>query len=85
MSEEVPGTYWQASDGLHVDTRGLPPPDPMIAVLWHISQPGQSGPIIAYFDRNPVSLYPELAERGWRHDPGAPGDDGFRLILRPQT
>lgn len=63
----APGRFWRDADGLHVDTRGLAPPDPLVAVLWHLEQPGQRGPVTAYFDRFPVHLFPELAERGWRH------------------
>ena len=84
MSDEVPGTYWQDTDGLHVDTRGLGPPDPLIAILWHISQPGQTGPIFAHFDRHPIYLLPELAERGWQHDKTMSDPDNVVLILRPR-
>ncbi len=76
-----PGKAWQAEDGWHVDTRGLQPPDPMVAILWHVEN--TPGPIIAHMDRNPIHLYPELAERGWAGEltSEAPGDT--RLILRP--
>lgn len=82
MNENTPGKNWQAEDGLHIDTRGLQPPDPMIAILSHIERPDQRGPIIVYLDRNPIYLFPELAERGWvweiaENDPGA-----VRIILR---
>ena len=75
-----PGKAWQADDGWHVDTRGLEPPDPMVAILWHVEN--TPGPIIAHMDRNPIHLYPELAERGWVGELAseAPGDT--RLILR---
>ncbi|MFV0514827.1 MAG: DUF2249 domain-containing protein [Jhaorihella sp.] len=84
MTGAAPGKHWQAADGLHLDTRGLAPPDPMIAVLWHIEQPGQNGPITVYLDRNPVYLFPELAERAWRYEivSDEPGD--VRIVLRPQ-
>ncbi len=64
-----PGRHWQADDGLHVDTRGLPPPEPMVAILWHLEQPGQTGPVIVHLDRDPIPLYSELAERGWTARP----------------
>ncbi len=81
----APGKSWQASDGLHIDTRGLAPPDPMVAVLWHIEQPNQRGPITAYFDRDPVHLFAELAERGWTHSYLQRDTDTVRLTLRIQT
>ena len=43
MSSDVPGKHWLADGRLHIDTRGLGPPDPMVAIVWHISQPGQDG------------------------------------------
>ncbi|KUJ85447.1 hypothetical protein AVO45_00130 [Ruegeria marisrubri] len=85
MSSEVPGSSWQDADGLHVDTRGLHPPDPMVAILWHIGRPGQFGPITAYFDRNPIFLLPELEELGWRYEYAMCEPDGVRLILRAAT
>ena len=82
MSTALPGRYWQEPDGLHVDVRGLGPPDPMVAILGHIDRPGQRGPVIVHHDRNPVYLFPELAERGWRaiRVAGEPGE--VRLILK---
>jgi len=82
MSADVPGRHWRADDGLHVDTRGLGPPDPMVAILWHLERPGQRGPVTAYLDRYPVNLFPELMERGWlcqveHHNTGA-----VTLVLR---
>ncbi len=82
MIGEVPGSFWQQADGLHIDTRGLQPPDPMISILWHIEQPDQHGPITAYFDRDPVFLLPELAERGWRYEYADRQPSEVRLILR---
>lgn len=85
MSQDAPGTSWQASDGLHIDTRGLCPPDPLVAVLWHIEQPGQRGPVTAYFDRNPIHLFIELAERGWTYEYLAQDPDDVRLLLKART
>lgn len=82
MSGGNPGVCWQSADGLHVDTRGLAPPDPLVAVLWHISQPDQSGPVIAHFDRNPIYLFPELVERGWQHEYVATDLEDVQLILK---
>jgi hypothetical protein len=78
----VPGRHWRDADGLHVDTRGLPPPDPMFAVLWHIEQPGQTGPIIVHLDRFPIHLLPELDARGWGQETASDEPGDVRLILR---
>lgn len=57
----------------------------MVAILWHIEQPNQRGPITAYFDRDPVHLFAELAERGWTHSYLQRDTDAVRLSLRIQT
>lgn len=81
MNEGVPGIFWTEHDGLHIDVRGLEPPDPMVAILGHLEQPGQDGPVTVHHDRHPIYLFPELAERGWTYAsiPGEPGE--VRLIL----
>ncbi len=83
MSDVVPGRHWLAGDGLHVDTRGLEPPDPMVAVLWHLEQPGQNGPVIVHLDRNPVHLFPELVERGWLYRVTPEAEGALTLTLLP--
>jgi hypothetical protein len=81
MSTDFPGTHWVEQDGLHIDVRGLGPPDPMVAILGHLETPGQSGPVTVHHDRNPIYLFPELAERGWTSRQ-IPGEDGeIRLLL----
>ena len=55
---------WQDAEGIHLDLRGLEPPDPMVAILGEIDA-GASEPVIALMDREPIFLYPELVERGW--------------------
>lgn len=81
MSGKLPGTFWQAADGLHIDVRGLDPPEPMVAILGHLAQGNQTGPVTVHHDREPIYLYPELVERGWEYRlvSGAPGE--VRLIL----
>lgn len=81
MNTDLPGTHWLEADGLHIDVRGLGPPDPMVAILGQLEKPGQAGPVTVHHDRLPIYLFPELAERGWisRQIPGEPGE--VRLIL----
>jgi len=81
MSANLPGTHWTEQDGLHIDVRGLDPPDPMVAILGQLDQTGQTGPVTVHHDRQPIYLFPELAERGWscRQIPGEPGE--VRLVL----
>lgn len=81
MTASLPGQSWTEPDGLHIDVRGLPPPEPMVAILGHLEEPGQTGPVTVHHDREPIYLYPELAERGWDYEI-IPGDKGeVRLVL----
>lgn len=78
---------WTDSDGVHLDLRGLEPPGPMVAILGEIDC-GATGPVIAYMDREPIFLYPELEERGWTWDArfkqgtDAPGDAPVVVVFR---
>lgn len=65
----------------HVDVRGMAPPQPLVVILRLVRSmpPAQ---VVAHLDRDPVMLYPELAELGWEAlpMPGEPGE--VRLLLR---
>lgn len=78
----APGEIWQADDGVHIEVRGLPLPKPMTAILRLIDSGAHEGTIVVHHDREPVYLFPELAERGWTHAivAGDPGE--IRLVLR---
>jgi hypothetical protein len=53
---------------MHLDLRGLDPPEPMVTIL-RLIDGGQAEPVlIAHFDREPIFLYPELDDRGWTHE-----------------
>ena len=72
---------WSEAEGWHIDVSGLEPPEPMLAIISLIETPAIAGPIIVHHEREPVYLYPELAERGWRWAQ-IEGDIGeFRLRL----
>jgi hypothetical protein len=60
---------WQTADGLHLDVRGLDPPQPMVEILGLIDR-GEvdDARIIVHLDREPIFLYPELDDRGWSHE-----------------
>lgn len=70
------------ADGLHIDVRGLQPPTPMLAILrlCAVVEPGVA--IIVHHDRDPLLLYPELAEIGWSFakENGEPGEVRLRLF-----
>ncbi len=62
---DIPGKHWRESDGFHIDVSDLLPPEPMVAILELIEQPGMEGPVIVHHHREPLYLYPELLERNW--------------------
>ena len=61
-----PARRWTAADGIHVDVRGLAPPEPYLAIVRLLESIGDATtPVIVHHERDPVMLYGELAERGW--------------------
>lgn len=67
---------------LHVDVRGLPPPQPLLRILELVRRAGDDAVIVVHHERDPLWLYPELAELGWRAEPidGEPGEVRLRLV-----
>ena len=67
---------WRTADALHMDLRGLEPPEPMVAVLRAIDGGEVDTALVAQLDREPIFLYPELDDRGWTHElmPSSCGD-----------
>ncbi|MFO1274152.1 MAG: DUF2249 domain-containing protein [Rubrivivax sp.] len=73
---------WPEGEVWHIDVRGLPPPEPFVAIVRLIEGAARHAPeVIVHHERDPVFLYPELAERGWaaQRIEGEPGE--FRLRL----
>ena len=67
MAVELTAPHWQGDDGSHIDVRDLPPPEPMLQILAML-ETVTAGDVIVHHHREPVYLYPELAERGWSHE-----------------
>ncbi len=61
-SDRQAGDTWREEDGLHIDVRGLAPPEPMIHILQLIDSRA-ANVVIAHLDREPIFLYPELSDR----------------------
>lgn len=71
---------WRDAQGEHIDVRGLPRPQPLVAILRLLhTWAADGGDLIAHFERDPLGLYPELAEIGWGATP-LPCDDGAVLL-----
>ena len=65
---EEKSRIWRTADAVHLDLRGLEPPEPMVAILQAIDGGGVDTALIAHLDREPIFLYPELDDRGWSHE-----------------
>ncbi|MBI5130577.1 MAG: DUF2249 domain-containing protein [Rhodopseudomonas palustris] len=57
---------WQTGEGLHVDVRGLPCPEPLVTLLRLIDGGSVRERMFAHLGQEPLLLYPELDARGWR-------------------
>jgi len=77
----TPGRRWTEDDGIHIDVRGLPAPEPLVAILELIGSIHDDSAVIVHHDRDPRMLYPELAELGWSAEQidGEPGEVRLRL------
>lgn len=72
---------WREGQTVHVDVRGMVPPQPLVAIL-RLLRSMPPGQVVAHLDRDPVMLYPELAELGWEALPIAGEAGEVRLLLR---
>ena len=59
---------WHEADGLHIDVCGLEPPQPAVTILGLIDNGEAGATLTAHLDREPISLYPELEQRGWDYE-----------------
>ncbi len=67
---------------VHLDNRGLSPPEPMIRILTALDSLNDGGEIVAQMDRRPIFLFPELEERGCSFTCDPSGDGGYLLTIR---
>lgn len=85
-SGQADARRWRDADGEHLDVRGLPPPQPLVTVLRLLPELQAMGTsLVMHHDRDPVLLYPELAERGWTAEPLPAPDGEVRLRLSPPS
>ena len=87
MTADAKQRRWSDAEGEHIDVRGLPPPQPLVAILRLVREQGDEGgaAVIVHHDRDPQLLYAELAEIGWLADriEAEPGEVRLRLERAP--
>ena len=68
---------------IHIDARGLEPPQPMEVVMQTLAllRPGQSIRLLLH--REPFPLYPILAERGYRYQTRMDADGSYVILISP--
>lgn len=64
-----------------LDVRGLPPPEPMIAILEVAAELAPGDTMIARTDRQPIFLLPELERRGLGHRSEELPDGSWRTVI----
>jgi uncharacterized protein (DUF2249 family) len=76
----APAAVPEASSTL--DVRGLEPPLPMLRVLERLDgiPPGRT--LTVLHERRPMFLYPQLEERGFRHETDEPEPGLVRIVIR---
>jgi hypothetical protein len=84
MNDDLLPHEWLEQSVAHIDVRGLPPPQPLVAILRrvHTLESGQS--LVVHHDRDPLLLYAELNEIGWDAERIAAPAGEVRLLLRAQ-
>lgn len=86
---DVDGGEHEGSGGeqpVHLDNRGLQPPQPMLRILAAADHLAPGGVIIAHNDRAPVYLYPELEARGLQCETEMqPDGSAIIRIRRPRS
>lgn len=78
-----PGTReWSEGGVLHLDVRALAAPQPLVAILRRVQQLAPGEELVVHHHRDPVLLYPELANLGWEALPEQAPAGEVRLRLR---
>lgn len=57
-----------SGNAAHLDVRSLEPPQPLVEILTVLDGPEPVDEIFVRIHREPVFLFPELAERGWEYE-----------------
>ncbi len=65
-----------------LDVRGLEPPQPMLRVLEEVERLAPGAELEVRHDRRPLFLYPQLEDRGFRHETDEPEPGLVRILIR---
>jgi uncharacterized protein (DUF2249 family) len=68
---------------VELDVRGLPPPEPMIAILEKLVALGPGAQLLVRHHREPVLLYDKLALRGYAARTEKLGEGDYRVHVAP--
>lgn len=67
--------------GPHLDNRGLEPPEPMVRILEALNTLEPHAELTVDMDREPLLLYPHLAQRGFAHAIAEQADGCYLLRI----
>jgi uncharacterized protein (DUF2249 family) len=70
---------------VHLDVRGLEPPQPMVRVLEAAERLAPGTELEVRHDRRPTFLYPQLDERGFVHETDEPEPGLVRIRIRKRS
>lgn len=82
MNDAPAAREWMEDGVAHIDVRGLPPPQPLVAILRRVHTLAAQETLVVHHDREPMLLYPELAEIGWDAERIAAPAGEVRLRLK---
>ena len=87
MSETPQPRQWSEGADVHLDLRGLSPPQPLVSILRLLHTLDRDTDLVVHLDRDPVMLYPELEalERTALPVACGPGEVRLRLSARSGT
>lgn len=74
----------EANDKVVLDTRGLEPPQPVLAVLRKVSEIPRTATLEVRLDSNPFQLYDLLQQRGFQLSIAPNEEGGFLGQIRPR-
>jgi uncharacterized protein (DUF2249 family) len=74
--------FYRDEATLRLDVRGLEPPEPMVRILARLDALGPGQTLEVIHDRRPLFLYPQLDDRGFRHETDEPAPGLVRIVIR---